>query len=98
MIKPQAELFLEAWGIEYENSEGEISEPDFSEIEKNYSDVKTIPHYVFDDGSTIIEIRNSFGRVSWEACESESELDEEYKMSWGLNNCCYEIQDVFNKL
>ena len=82
-----AELFLKKWADEYENSQGEISEPDFSGIETNYSDIKNIPHYVFDDASVIMVIRDYFGKEKYLCFSCADELEEIMDLeSDSLNN------------
>ncbi len=92
----KAEEFLNDWVNEYENSEGEVSEPVFSNS-CEYSDIKSIPFQKFDDESIVIVYRDSTGKVNYEHFDSDEFLDEEWDMEWEANNNSYAMQNVWNK-
>lgn len=88
-----ADKFLNDWAKDYEDSEGGIDQPDFSNIEKACTDEKRITHYVFDDGSVIITVDSAMNKRQWIHYESEQEMEEE----WGdYDSDNYAIVDVFN--
>ncbi|MCK5354991.1 MAG: hypothetical protein KAJ63_07720 [Methyloprofundus sp.] len=91
----QAEDFLNNWANDYEESEGEISEPDFNGIEKDYSEKKEIPHYIFADGSLIIVV-DTMSKRTYELCDNSSELDEEWDLECDQVGFESSIVNIFN--
>ncbi len=95
-MKTLAKEFLENWDKQYENSEGAINTPEFSNT-CEYSDQKEIPFQIFEDGSLVIAYKDNFGRCYYEHLDNDSYLDEEWDLEWSHNNAQYAMQNVWAK-
>ena len=90
----EAEQFLKKWSKDYEDSHGEISAPEFSNI-CEYSDVKNIPFQRFDDNSIVIVYIDWLGKIRYEAFDDDTYLDQEWDMEWSINNNDYKMLNVW---
>jgi hypothetical protein len=94
--KTQSENFLDEWARAYEGSEGDISEPIFSNV-CEYSEIKHIPFQRFEDGSIVIVYKDWTGKVYYEHFDNDEYLDEEWDIEWSVNNNTYVMQNVWDR-
>jgi len=90
-----AEQFLDNWHAEYEETMGEKCEPSFDSCRCFYSEIKSIPHQLFDDGSVVVNYRDCTGKLHYVALCSASELDNEWDMAWTCHGHSYLMQPLF---